>query len=408
MGLAVFAVTYFFLAGARLPKLSPGRAGGALLGAAAMIALGVVRPDELSFAVDFDTLVLLLGMMLLSAFLTRAGFFRICAHRTLILARTPKQLLFLLALVSAALSAFLVNDTVCLMLTPLVLAVADSAELPPEPYLLTLCMAANAGSAATFTGNPQNMLIGNVSGLPYGVFARDMALPALLSTLSVVVVLLIVFKKELSFRTIAPRGLPPPIDRYLLGVCSLALIGIIAAFFLGLSMAWSALIGAVAVMVLSGRDPREELERIDYVLLLFFACLFLVVYGVNREGWADRLHALFAPAMTGGPAQEVFGFTVLSVAGSNLFSNVPWVMIARGWVPSMQNPVLGWQVLALSSTLAGNLTLIGSVANLIVFEGARGKVQMGFWRYLRVGAPVTLLSLLLGVAALFCEHHFFR
>lgn len=407
MALAVFLLTYVFLAGFKLPWIKLDRTAAALVGAAAMVGLGVVKPSEVVEAVDVDTLVLLLGMMLLAAYLTRAAFFRATAYYVLVHAKTPRGLLLALVLVSGLLSAFLVNDTVCLMLTPLVLMLVKSADLPPLPYLLGLCMSANAGSAATFTGNPQNMIIGVASRLPYAEFLAYMALPALLSMGVVYGVLLVTFRGELPHRSIHPEGPPPPVDRRLLIICSIAVAGILIAFFAGLPLSWSALVGATAVMVVSGVDPEEQYKKLDLALLLFFACLFIVVHGVNKEGWALAMRDLFAPLMVGGPLRETFGFTSLTLVASNLFSNVPFVMLARVWVPGMADPRLAWQVLALASTLAGNLTLIGSVANLIVFEGAKDTVKVSFWDYFRVGAPATLLSLVVGLVVLLLEQQVF-
>ncbi|MDP1824728.1 MAG: SLC13 family permease [Archangium sp.] len=407
MALAVFLLTYVFLAGFKLPWIKLDRTGAALVGAAAMVGLGIIKPSEVAAAVDVDTLVLLLGMMLLAAYLTRAAFFRATAYYVLVHSKTPRGLLFALVMISGLLSAFLVNDTVCLMLTPLVLMLVKSADLPPLPYLLGLCMASNAGSVATFTGNPQNMIIGVASKIPYAQFIAYMALPALLSLLVVLGVLLFMFRKELPHRSIHPEGPPPPVDRRLMVICSIAVAGILVAFFAGLPLSWSALVGATAVMVVAGIDPEPQYKKIDLGLLLFFACLFIVVHGVNEDGWALAMRELFAPLMVGGPIRESFGFTALTLLASNLFSNVPFVMLARVWVPGMTDPLLGWQVLALASTLAGNLTLIGSVANLIVFEGAKDTIKVTFWQYFRVGAPATLLSLVIGLATLLAERALF-
>jgi Na+/H+ antiporter NhaD/arsenite permease-like protein len=380
-----------------------------------MVVLGVVTPAEVFnhsadpalHAVDLDTLVLLLGMMLLAAYLAQAAFFRAAGAYTVRLAHTPRRLLAAVAGISALLSAFLVNDTVCLMLTPLVLAVVEDARLPPIPYLLAVCMGSNSGSVATFTGNPQNMLIQGASGLSYAKFAAYMALPALLSTGIVIALLLYLFRKELPTQRFEPHPPPPPVDRLLLALTVAVLVAVVVAFFAGLPMSWSALTGAAVVMALARREPRALMERVDFVLLVFFASLFVVVYGVNKHGWALEIRALFAPLMSGPPWRETLGFAALTLVASNLFSNVPFVMLARTWVPSLQNPELGWHVLALCSTLAGNLTLIGSVANLIVFEAARDKVKLSFVGYLRVGLPVTLLSFLVGLAVLLAEHALF-
>lgn len=407
MGLAVFLVTYVFLAGFKIPGLKLDRTGAAVIGAAAMIALRVIPAAEVRDAVDLDTIVLLLGMMVLAAYLTEANFFRVSAWYVLHAAKSPRGLLLALIGISGVLSAFLVNDTVCLMLTPLVLMLVKDAELPPLPYLLGLCMASNAGSVATFTGNPQNMIIGVASKLDYGRFLAFMALPALLSMGVVYGVLLWRFRSELPDKPIHPRDERPRVNRRLLTLCSLALAGIVAAFFAGLPMSWSAFVGAAVVMLIAGVEPEKQLARVDYGLLLFFACLFIVVHGVNREGWANQMRELFAPLMQGGPLRETFGFTALTLVASNLFSNVPFVMLARTWVPALSSPELGWQVLALASTLAGNLTLIGSVANLIVFEGAKDTVKITFWQYLRVGLPATLLSLVIGLGVLLLERSVF-
>ncbi len=415
MALVIFLFTYVFIAGIKLPFPKLDRPGGALVGAVLMVVAGIVAPSEVfnyssdpaRHAVDMDTLVLLLGMMLLADYLSQAAFFRAAGAWALRLAHTPRRLLVAVACISAFLSAFLVNDTICLMLTPLVLVVVEDARLPPIPYLLAVCMASNAGSVATFTGNPQNMLIQGASGLPYAQFVAYMALPAVLSTGVVIAGLLYVFRKELTQERFEPHPPPPPVDRPLLGLTLVTLLGVVAAFFAGLPMSWSALTGAAVVMTLARRHPRQAIERVDYVLLLFFACLFVVVYGVNKAGWADDIYRVFSPFMSGPPWRETLGFAGLTLVASNLFSNVPFVMLARAWVPTLHDPVLGWHVLALGSTLAGNLTLVGSVANLIVFEAARGKAEISFLGYLRVGLPITLISFVLGLAVLLAEHALF-
>ncbi len=415
MALAIFLFTYVFIAGIRLPFPKLDRPGGALVGAVLMVVAGIVAPSEVfnyssdpsRHAVDMDTLVLLLGMMLIADYLSHASFFRAAGAWALRKAHTPRLLLVAVACTSAFLSAFLVNDTICLMLTPLVLVVVEDARLPPIPYLLAVCMASNSGSVATFTGNPQNMLIQGASGLPYAQFVAYMALPAVLSTGVVIAGLLYVFRKELTHERFDPHPPPPPVDRPLLGLTLVTLLGVVAAFFAGLPMSWSALTGAAVVMTLARRHPRQAIERVDYVLLLFFACLFVVVYGVNKAGWADDIYRVFSPFMSGPPWRETLGFAGLTLVASNLFSNVPFVMLARAWVPTLHDPVLGWHVLALGSTLAGNLTLVGSVANLIVFEAARGKAELSFLGYLRVGLPITLISFVLGLAVLLAEHALF-
>lgn len=165
--IAIFALTYALIGGRRLKILPLNRPAAALLGAVLMVALGVMTPEQAYRAVDYDTIVLLLGMMLISAYLYLAGFFDWAANEVLKLAKTPQRLLLYIMLTSALLSALLVNDTVCLLLTPLVVAVIVRGRLPLFPYLMALATSANIGSVATLVGNPQNMIIGNMSHIPF-------------------------------------------------------------------------------------------------------------------------------------------------------------------------------------------------------------------------------------------------
>jgi len=181
------------------------------------------------------------------------------------------------------------------------------------------------------------------------------------------------------------------------------MVAVVAAFFAGLPLGWTAVAGAAVVLALRPRPARDLLQRVDFVLLLFFASLFVLVHGVQRAGWVDRVLGWAGPWVYGSGEGEAWAFAGLSFVGSNLFSNVPFVLLARPWVPALADPTLGWYVLGLSSTLAGNLTLVGSVANLIVFELAREEVKVGFWDYARIGIPVTLTSLALSLAVLLLE-----
>ena len=400
--LVIFVLTYLIILGQKLPYLQLDRPSGAATGAVLMVALGVVAPEEAYLhAVDHATLVLLLGMMIVSGYLAEAGFFRWASYATLRAAGTATRLLVGLTLLCAALSAFVVNDTVCLMVTPLVLQVVDDADLPPLPYLFAVAFGANAGSAATPTGNPQNMIVATLSGLPYTTFTGALAPAAIAATAAVLAVLLWTFRRSL------PKGplptlhvAPPPIDRPLLAKSLLALGGVVVAFLAGFDLAWTAMAGAAFLILVGARPPRRVLLGVDWLLLLFFAGLFVVVYGVGKTGLADAMFDAIAPLARGGPLREASALAGISIVASNLFSNVPFVMLAARFVPGFEDPTLAWEVLALTSTLAGNLTLVGSVANVIVFElaGVRGRIS--FLGFLRVGIPATLLSTAAGLSVL--------
>lgn len=245
------------------------------------------------------------------------------------------------------------------------------------------------------------MIVATLSGLPYATFTGALAPAALAATLVVLGVLLF------TFRHVLPKGPlprlhvpPPPIDRPLLVKSLLALGGVVVGFLAGFDLAWTAMAGAAFLILVGARPPRRVLLGVDWLLLLFFAGLFVVVYGVGKTGLADGMFEAIAPFARGGPLREAASLAGLSLVASNLFSNVPFVMLAARFVPGFEDPTLAWEVLALSSTLAGNLTLVGSVANVIVFElaGARGRVS--FLGFLRVGAPATLLSTAAGLAVL--------
>ncbi len=402
--LIIFVATYLFLAGAELPFLKLDRPGGAVAGAVAMVAFGVLTPEQVyREAISWDTLVLLLGMMVITSVMARAAIFRWISWAALRRAHGPRALLAILVLVSGALSALLVNDTVCVMCTPLVLALVESAALPALPYLLGLAFASNAGSAATLTGNPQNMLIGTVSGISYAQFSKAMLLPAALSLGAVLLVLLAAFRRELAWRPISVDLPAPALDRRLAWLCAGALAFVLAGFLLGYSLAWTAMTGAAVLLALSRQPPKEMFAQVDGTLLLFFAGLFVVIHGVGQAGIAERIHAALAPFLGDNAAQQTLRFSAFTIAACQLVSNVPFVLLAAKWVPKMADPHLGWLSLALVSTLAGNLTPVASVANLIVLELAGEKGKIPFLRFLWLGALCTFLPLALGLACLLME-----
>ncbi|HEX9603380.1 MAG TPA: SLC13 family permease [Myxococcales bacterium] len=403
--LIIFLATYLFLAGTELPFLKLDRPGGALAGAVAMVAAGVLTPEQVyREAISWDTLVLLLGMMILSSLLARAGIFRWVSWAALQRAHGPRTLLLAIVAVAGGLSAVLVNDTVCLMCTPVVLALVEEARLPPLPYLLALAFASNAGSVATLTGNPQNMLVGTLSGIGYAHFAKALILPALLSMGCVYLVLRIAFRRELAQAPRLDPHLPePPLRRGHAALCVLALIFVVAGFLAGYNLAWTAMVGAALLLIVTRGDPREIFAQVDGTLLLFFAALFVVTHGVAQAGIAERLYGWLQPAFGGDAVHQTFRFGAFTVAACQLVSNVPFVLLAGHWVPNMADPHLAWLSLALVSTLAGNLTPVASVANLIVLELAGSKGKIPFLRFLLVGAGATFLPLVLGLATLLAE-----
>jgi Na+/H+ antiporter NhaD/arsenite permease-like protein len=405
LAILIFCLTYLLISGRQLKILPLNRPSAALLGTVLMVAFGILTPEQAYRAVDYDTLVLLLGMMLISAYLFLAGFFDWAADWILRRARTPQALLLHLIFTSGILSALLVNDIICLMLTPLVVAVMVRGKLPLAPYLLALAMSANLGSVATLVGNPQNMIIGHLSGIPFLRFSASLAPVALAGLVIQYVVLRVGFRQVLDQAVIhRPAAQPPPLNRRLLILTLAVLTLVFVGFVAGLNLSWTALAGGALVMVLAKRDTHQVLKLVDWNLLVFFAALFIVVEGLSNTGLPDQTYRHVQPLFGSSTASQAWNFAWFSELGSNVFSNVPFVLVAGKWVNNFAHPELMWKVMALTTTFASNLTIVGSVANIIVVESARGHVELGFWDYARYGIPVTILTTVAGMLILLCLH----
>jgi Na+/H+ antiporter NhaD/arsenite permease-like protein len=401
----IFAITYVLISGRQLKILPLNRPAAALLGAVLMVCTGVMTPERAYRAVNYDTLVLLLGMMLISAYLYLAHFFEWAADVVLNFSRTPQRLLLYLTLTSGILSALLVNDTICLMLTPLVVAVIRRGRLPLLPFLIALATSANIGSVATLVGNPQNMIIGHFSHISFAEFARSLAPAAIVGLAINFGIVSLGFHNVLRGVVISrePRAIPK-FDRGLFAIVCVVFVSIFACFFAGLNLAWTALAGAALVMVVARRDTHEVLKLVDWHLLVFFAALFVVVEDLSDTGLPDAIYRHLQPMFGSHVTAQAWNLTWFSVAGSNIFSNVPFVLVAGKWIPHFADPALMWKVLALATTFAGNLTIIGSVANMIVVESAREHLQIGFWDYARFGIPITIVTTAAGIGVLLVLH----
>ena len=394
--LVIFAGTYFVIAVGKLPGYRLDRAGAALLGAALMVGLGVLPLEAAYRAIDFDTITLLLGMMILVANLKLSGFFRLVNGFIMTRARHPLVLLIAVVLVCGFFSAFLVNDTICLIMTPIVAELVISLKRNPLPYLLAIPMASNVGSTATITGNPQNMIIGSLSQIPYGNFAAALSPVAAAGLVLTVLLIAAIYRDEFLGR--AGLAQPPARSaRYhgpLVVKSVLVAIAMMALFFAGLPVAGVAIVGG-ALLLFTRRVKADKIYfEIDWPLLLMFVGLFVVVAGLEHAVLTPeaataigRLHLQSAPVLA-----------ALTAGLSNVVSNVPAVLVLKPFVAGLPDPQRAWLLVAMASTLAGNLTLVGSVANLIVAQRARRYgVTIGFWPHFRVGAPLTFLTILVGL-----------
>jgi Na+/H+ antiporter NhaD/arsenite permease-like protein len=391
----IFAGTYLVLAIGRLPGFRVDRTGAAIIGATLMVASNVLTIPEAIEAVNTDTIILLFGMMIVVANLRLSRFFALVTEWVVRRAHRPLILLASIVAVSGVFSAFFVNDTMCLVLTPLVLDIATHLRRNPVPYLLAVAVASNIGSVATITGNPQNMLVGSFSGIHYRAFAIALAPVALAGLLIVAGVIALIYRSE--FLTSAPRVEiePPPVrvHRALAWKSTLVSAAMIVFFFAGWPVAKVALVAGALLLVTRRVKPERVYAEIDWALLVLFIGLFIVVRGVEKTSLSADLFAIASRLHLERPGVMSAFAAVLS----NLVSNVPAVLVFRPFIPHLPNPQHAWLTLAMSSTLAGNLTVLGSVANLIVIQRARHQVRIGFWEYARVGIPVTVLTIAIGV-----------
>jgi Na+/H+ antiporter NhaD/arsenite permease-like protein len=386
--LGVFAAVYLGMLLGRLPGLALDRAAVALLGAVAVLAAGALGSGQAWAAIDMPTMSMLLGLMLVSAQLRLSGFYTMVARRIAAAELSPPRLLLLVMAACGGLSAVLVNDIVCLAMTPLIAEGCLRRGLNPTPFLIGLACAANIGSAATLMGNPQNMLIGQVGGLGFGAFLMDALPPVALSLLAAWLVIARMSRGDwLLSRQVAPAAAiafqPWPAWKGCL------LMGLAMAGFLFAPVPREVVaLSAGGLVLLSRRTSSPKVfGLVDWELLLLFLGLFVVNHAFAQAGLLDRLYAGIKAA--GVDLAQPGWLFVVTAALSNLISNVPAVMLLLPASATPQDRLL----LALSSTLAGNLFLLGSIANLIVAEqAARLGVFITWRRHLRLGLPVTLVS----------------
>jgi Na+/H+ antiporter NhaD/arsenite permease-like protein len=390
----IFLGTYLVLSFGRLPGFRMDRTGAAVIGATLMVATGVLSLEEAYASIDHNTLVLLFGMMIVAANLRLSGFFAAVCEWAVAHAHHPLTLLAAIILVSGVFSAFFVNDTMCLVLTPLVLEIVIALDRNPIPYLLAVAMAANIGSVATITGNPQNMMIGIFSGISYRSFAASLAPVAVAGLVLTFCIIALFYRQE--FRRTQPMKIPSRrvrINQVLMWK-SLFISGLmILFFFLGWPIAKVSIIAGALLLVTRRIKPEKIYHEIDFPLLVLFIGLFILIAGLEKTSLSSHLLASMSAYGMNRPA-------VLSAAAallSNLVSNVPAVLLFKPLVPHLTNPNYAWRILAMASTFAGNLTVLGSVANLIVLQKSKSRVSISFWEYFKVGLPLTILTIFIGL-----------
>ncbi len=401
----IFTITYMGIIFTRLPGINIDRPSASFFGAVAMIVFGVFTFDEAIHAIDFNTITLLIGMMIIITVLELDGFFAFIANKTITLARNERRLLFIIIYTTGISSAFLVNDAVVLLYTPIVISICRDSKINPIPYLIAEILASNTGSAMTITGNPQNMLIGINSGIPYSKFLLHLMPVSLIGML--IIYFAVKFLYPVNFKKINP--IDPHAGSYEYNYLSMKFSSpifllVIVLFFingrLGLSIPVISLIGSSLILILGKIKPSEIIKNIDWVLILFFATLFIVVGGIEKTGLIQ--HILNAYSIS----SDIHGIGVVHVISlvlSQIVSNVPYTILMIPILKSSGSDII-WLSLASASTIAGNATIFGAMANIIVIESAKKQgVNITFFEFLKAGLIVTALTLLLSVFLLYIQ-----
>jgi Na+/H+ antiporter NhaD/arsenite permease-like protein len=363
-----------------------------MIAAVMLVAAGAMPVDEIAPAIHFPTLLLIGGLMILSARVGAAGFYDAAAAWIARQAGRPLRLLALTIGVGGALSAFLVNDIVVFAMTPLLCTGLAARNLDVRPFLFGLAAASNAGSAATLIGNPQNILIGQVGRLGFWSYSAIASVPALAALVITFASIALAWRSSLTATASDEPIVVPALDRRQVSLCGVALVALLVLFATPLPREMSALLVAAGLIVSRTLPSRQLLDEIDVPLLILFASLFVVNDAFARTGLAED--ALRALASYGLLPDRLSLLAPMALFLSNTIGNVPAVvMILEVWRGIPEEALVG---LAILSSLAGNLLLVGSLANLIVAERASvAGIRLSFRDHAKAGVPITILSMFL-------------
>ena len=425
IALAIFLVTYALISIRRFPKVKVDRAAAALLGAGLMIVFGVVKPGDALGAINVDIVILLVGMMILVAGLELCGFFEWVSLRMIKYSKDQFSFLVLTMLITGGLSALVLNDTIVLLFTPIIIRTCRLLKSNPVPFLVAEAIAANIGSVATAVGNPQNAYIATKAGISFVDFSARLLPVSAVCMLIAIAILYLFYKRDIQqgnaqeFRrkilkdgwkafeaelvkgdALTVSGIKKLRERinglYALTVITTLTFGaFVASHFLGTPIAVVAFLGGIAALftvpLLTDVKARDILGGVDWSIILFFVGLFIVIQGVKESLLLDEIEGFF-PGFKVGEQPTVAWLTALGAFLSNLVSNVPAVMLLSELLHNA--PTELWLALASSSTLAGNATILGAAANVIVAEKAEGMgVEVNFWKFTLVGFPIAMVTL---------------
>lgn len=401
----IFIITYTGIIFTRLPGINIDRPSAAFFGAVAMVVFKVLSPEEAIKAIDFNTICLLIGMMVIISVLEMDGFFALVANRTISLAENERKLLFIIIFTTGISSAFLVNDAVVLLYTPVVISICRKSGINPLPYLIAEILASNTGSAMTITGNPQNMLVGISSGIPYGKFLLHLMPVSFAGMIIIYFVIKFLYPDNFTENKTIMADAGEYSYNFNSMKFSLPIFGIVILMFftsawIGFSIPVISLAGASLILVFGRIKPSVIIKNIDWVLILFFSSLFIVVKGIEKTGLIQNI---LQGRVISSDLHGISLIHMLSLVLSQVVSNVPLTVLM---IPVLKNSASGiiWLSLSSAATLAGNATIIGAMANIIVVESAeKHNIQISFFEFLKAGFIVTVLTLLLSVFLLYLQ-----
>ncbi|MEM4100812.1 MAG: SLC13 family permease [Thermoplasmata archaeon] len=394
IGLIIFLITYVFISIRRKKGTRITRPTASLLGASLMIIFGVVSIDQALQSIDLNIIFLLIGMMSIISIFQFSGFFDWVILNITRISKTSGKLFVFISISTAFFSELFVNDAVALFFTPIILKIAKDNNINPEPFLLTEIFSANIGSVATEIGNPQNAYIAIKSSIPFFYYFEKMLPVSIISLIISMFIIYVFYKNEMkiSLKILEKNKAIKNNKLFYSGIITMTLI--LTSFFFVKNIAIVPFVGASILLFvspfISDIDPRKIIKEVDWGIILFFIGLFIVMEGVIVSGILDEMLNFFNSY--GMSLSSPFTYVTFVSIISNLVSNVPAVLLIS---PITHGKF--WLLLAMSSTLAGNATIIGAAANIIVLEIASlWGIEISWLKFSAVGVPVTIITIFLG------------
>lgn len=421
--LAIFVGTYVMIILERFFH----RTIAALLGASALMVIGIVTPEQAWSSINFNTIFLLFGMMNIVTVMSRSGFFGLIAEWAV--KKTggqPARILWTFSLLTALFSAFLDNVTTVLFMAPVMIHITSRLKLPPIPFLIAIVLASNTGGTATLIGDPPNIIISSIANKTFNEFLVEVAPYAILAFLIGLVIMHLMMAKKgylkpqvtgeelaLFLEGESQTEVDWPLLYRSVGVFLVTVVLFILGRELNLEPGTIALLMASVLMLITNLSAAWILERVEWTTLIFFMGLFIVVGALEHTGVFTQV-AIWLRGLIGTDINKgilLVGFFSAIISG--LVDNIPFT-ISMAYVLKSMEQTLGprmdtlWWALSLGACLGGNLTLIGASANIVTADIAeRSGHKISFFRFMAFGTPIAAITVTLAVVLFYVEHAVF-